>query len=243
MKKVIIIPARFHSERFPGKVLAPIAGKPMIQWVYEHCLASSAQEVFIATDHKKVVETCSTFCDQVVLTDTAHRSGTSRCIELAKKLAGAYYIMNVQADEPMLPPDLIDALFDFIDANSADIATLVNPVFLDEDLKDPNVVKCVLTHDQRALYFSRSLIPFPRDQKISGRSYYKHIGVYVFRRKSLLDIEKMPSSVLEDIEKLEQLRWLQAGKDIYCKMTDYLSRGVDTPEDLKEVESLIQSGK
>ena len=240
MSKIIIIPARYQSARFPGKIIHPIHGKAMIQWVFERCKASEAEKVIIAVDHPKVLKVCKDFCENVIMTSPNHKSGTSRCLEVAQQLLDVDYIMNVQADEPMIDPILINQLFDFIQEKSAEIATLVKSIDDITSIQNPNIVKCVMTHDKKALYFSRAQIPFPRDTLMSSY-YYKHIGVYAFKKSALLATGNMQDSSLEQIEKLEQLKWLQAGKKIFCLETDYDSYGVDTPGDLQHVSELLLS--
>ncbi len=240
MKKAIIIPARYASQRFPGKVLAPILGKPMIQHVYERCKLSSADMVIIATESPAVFKVCQQFEADVRMTSANHKSGTDRCIEIARELTDVDYIMNVQGDEPLIDPKSINALFDYIISSNTQIATLKNTLIHHADIQNPNVVKCVCAHSGKALFFSRSTIPFHRDLGKNRPQYYAHVGIYVFQYKTLIHIGQLLQSELEIAENLEQLRWLENGLDIWVLKTDYKSIGVDTLADLEEVEVRMQ---
>lgn len=235
MNNIIVIPARYQSQRFPGKVLALIHGKPMLQRVYEQCLASDAHQVIVATDDERIYNTCKSFNAMVVMTRPDHPSGTSRCIEVAKQISTAKFVLNVQADEPMIQPQILNDLFAFMHSNDARIATLVRKINDFSHINDPNVVKCVMDHQNRALYFSRSPIPYIRNKEASIQ-YFQHIGVYGFEIETLRSIENMEASSLEQAEQLEQLRWLQSSQSINCLVTQYEAYGVDTPEDLEFVK-------
>ena len=246
-KICVVIPARYESTRLPGKPLLEIAGKAMIHRVYDQvCRAQNIDQVIIATDDERIMDYCNKQGLRAIMTKKDHPSGTDRIAEVASLLDFPYYI-NVQGDEPLISPYQIDELAKFLVERKATIATQIKIIEDEALLFDFNLVKVVTAKNGRALYFSRQAIPAQRDlpfrQWMDGRSYYRHIGMYGFDRSTLLELAQLPESSLERSEKLEQLRWLEAGYDIYCTTTKYDSIGVDTPEDIDRVEELITSGK
>ena len=247
MNVIAIIPARYGSTRLDGKPLLDIAGKPMVQWVYERAKkAKLIRDVMVATDDKRVMSAVERFGGKAVMTSSSHRSGTDRIAEAAGSL-NADVIVNVQGDEPLIEPEMIDeAIKPLLAESSLLISTLKTKIANEEELKDPNVVKVVTDREGFALYFSRYPIPYERErsQKSEVRSqkkniHYKHIGLYIYRRDFLLQFAKMKPTPLEDAEKLEQLRVLENGYKIKVVETKYNSIGVDTKEDLEKVRKLF----
>ena len=240
MNIVCVIPARYSSTRLPGKPLADIAGKPMIQRVYERAiLAKRPQQVIVATDHSLVYETVESFGGKAVLTSPNHPTGTDRLAEVAEKFPDVDLIINVQGDEPMIQPEVIDQLAGAFDNNpDLHMATLMTQIDKSE-YQIPSVVKVVTDLQGYALYFSRSLIPFPRVE--NGLPVYKHIGIYAYRRDFLLKYAKLTPTPLEKTESLEQLRALEHGYKIKVIKTDFQSIGVDTMEDLEKVNLLLKN--
>ena len=239
-----VIPARLASTRFPNKALAILAGKPMIQHVWERTLlAKTVNRLVIATDHEKIYKAAVSFGAEVIMTREDHLSGTDRVAEVAYSLPQYPLIVNIQGDEPLIDPAAIDATVAGLAGSAAEMGTLKKKIEIAEELDNPNVVKVVTGADGSALYFSRSRIPFNR----SGENidYYKHIGLYVYRRDFLLGYSNMPVGPLEIAERLEQMRALENGHGIHVVTTNYESLGVDTPEDLELVSqklSLLLSG-
>ena len=231
MKRVIVIPARYASTRLPGKPLAKIAGKPLIQWVYERASTSMLKdEVLIATDDNRIRDAALSFGASVVMTSPDCVSGTDRVYE-AVKGRDADIIINLQGDEPLIRGDMIDALFSTFEGEPLDMATLCVPLSDKSELETPHTVKVVLDRNGFALYFSRSPIPF--FQKPSGMPIYKHVGIYGFSRSFLERFVSLPKGKLEETESLEQLRALEAGYRIKVLIVDYDGISVDTPEDLE----------
>jgi 3-deoxy-manno-octulosonate cytidylyltransferase (CMP-KDO synthetase) len=240
MKFLGIIPARFASSRFPGKPLADLGGKPLIQWVYENA-GKEIENLIVATDHKGIQEIVQGFGGKVIMTSEHHASGTDRCSEVAGTLAakGETYdvILNVQGDEPFVRAQDLRKLKDMFSDPDTQIATLVTPVRTAEDLFNPNVVKVVCESSGSALFFSRQAIPFqrnvPQDSWISEHDYLKHMGIYAYRSEILAKISQLVPSPLEKAESLEQLRWLENGFRIRAGLVQEDSIGIDTPEDLE----------
>lgn len=233
-KSMVIIPARYGSTRFPGKPLAMIKGLTMVRRVYDQCVASLAHSVMVATDDVRIFDHVNSFGGQVLMTSSAHTSGTDRCAEAAKKCADEFdFIINVQGDEPYIDPEQINQVLDILQSKHADIATLVVPIALDEELHDPNRVKAVLTHDLRCLYFSRSAIPYDREG--NGVQSFRHLGIYGFRKDVLQRITLLPPSALERAEALEQLRWLENGFQVYAGITAEAAVSVDIPDDINRL--------
>jgi 3-deoxy-manno-octulosonate cytidylyltransferase (CMP-KDO synthetase) len=242
---VAVIPARYGSTRFPGKALADIKGKPMIQWVYEGTRRSKLiNRVIVATDDKRIVDAVKSFGGESFMTSAHHDTGTDRIAEVAKSL-DCDIVVNVQGDEPLIRPEMIDeALLPLVQDDSILMGTLCRKIEDREEAFDPNVVKVVFDKKGFALYFSRAPIPWNRDAwtgKSSLRELtlegplFKHIGLYVYRRKFLLDYAAMPRTALEAAEKLEQLRALENGHRIKIVVTRYESFGVDIPDDLGKI--------
>lgn len=244
MKIVGIIPARYESTRFPGKPLALIGGKTMIQRVYEQCLkCSELDEVIVATDDKRIFDHVNSF-GKAILTANTHESGTDRCAEVVSKLDSNYdYVINIQGDEPFISPNQIKLLIDEVAQDKHELGTLVKLIDDVETLLNANTPKVVLKENKEAIYFSRETIPHVRgvDQKewLSKHTFYKHIGIYAYRTDVLKKIVKLKQGTLEQIEKLEQLRWLENGYKIKVGITDEESIGIDTPEDLEKVKSFL----
>lgn len=245
MKCVAIIPARLHSTRLFQKVLQPIAGKPMIQWVYERVAqAQRIDQVYIATDAPEVGQRCAAFTENIVYTSPAHRSGTDRVAEVARAL-DAEVVVNVQGDQPLIEPALIDALTALIEDPATDMASAMTPIREVADFLDPHVVKVVTDAEGYALYFSRAPIPWlhavpERGPLPEGFMAFKHLGVYAFRRASLLAFTALPPAPLERIERLEQLRALASGWRIRMLYTTDEGIGVDTEQDLQRVREILQ---
>lgn len=245
---VAIIPARYGSQRLPGKPLADICGKPMIQHVYERAVQARLVDwCLVATDDERIASAVRAFGGHAVMTPEGLPTGTDRVAYVARSLPDADVIVNVQGDEPLLAPEMIDEAVRPI-AASPDVTagTLVRTIERAEDLTDPGVVKVVIDLHGSCLYFSRSPIPFARDlqesQWLSGHSYLKHIGLYVFRRDFLLRIADTEPTPLEMTEKLEQLRILENGHRILAVLTKHDSVPVDTLEDLEKVKALVSVG-
>ncbi|MEZ4826210.1 MAG: 3-deoxy-manno-octulosonate cytidylyltransferase [Bacteroidia bacterium] len=234
-----VIPARFGSSRFPGKPLVDIRGKSMIRRVYEQCCKASALSlVVVATDDDRIFDHVRAFGGEVVMTGKQHLSGTERMAEVAQKYADFSHFINIQGDEPFIDPGQVNQVGELLLGESTpDIVTLARPVLEKEALSNPNLVKVVMDNSGNALYFSRSVIPFPRHPQ-AETMWYKHIGIYGFARPVLLKVPAMPPSPLEVCESLEQLRWLANGYKIRVGLTDKEALSVDTPEDLSEISDL-----
>ncbi len=238
-KVAVVIPARWGSTRFPGKPLHQIAGKPLIQHVWERCLrAKGVEEVVIATDDMRIAEAAFEFGAEVSITSPKHQSGTDRVAEVAKRLRGITHVVNVQGDEPLIDPRLVTKLAAALaDDKRIEMITAANIFPVDEDVTNPNSVKVVLDRERNALYFSRSPIPFVRDGPVLP--FYRHQGIYGFSTAFLLQFVKWKPSSLERSEQLEQLRALENGARIRVIVTKHGSIGVDTPEDAATVERLL----
>lgn len=239
-KVVALLPARWGSTRFPGKPLHLIAGKPLLQHVWERCSkARCVDEVVVATDDMRIAEAAFEFGAEVALTSKKHPSGTDRIAEVVSKMRGATHILNVQGDEPLVDPTLIDRLAICLIEEKVPMVTAANPFGPKDDPANPNVVKVVTDLRGDALYFSRSVIPFIRDA--GGKAaYFRHHGIYGYSRRCLLQLVKWPQSSLEKAEQLEQLRALENGVRIRVLKTKHASVGVDTPEDVARVEKLLK---
>ncbi len=242
MRVAAVIPVRYSSTRFPGKPLVPISGKPMIQWVYERTTrAEILDEVLVATDDERILRTVKDFGGRAVLTSGNHRSGTERVVEAACDLT-AEIIVNVQGDEPLIQPEMItQAVTPLVQGEEAPIVTLKYPVNEPEELEDLNIVKVVTDKDGYALYFSR--LPIPYNRGGAKVNYYKHIGLYVYRREFLEKWGQLKPSVLEKAEQLEQLRALENGYRIKVLPSPYDSWGVDIPEDIDRIYRILQDGR
>ncbi len=246
MKFIGIIPARYASTRFPGKPLADMKGKYMIQRVYEQA-CKVLDRVCVATDDERIFNAVQSFGGQVVMTSDRHRSGTDRCFEAYTNLGGGEeVVINIQGDEPFIKPEQIESLIACFDSPQTQIATLVRPFEATEGyevLANPNSPKVVMNERHEALYFSRSIIPYLRgvepEQWLSQHVYYKHIGMYGYRADVLGEITRLPQSSLELAESLEQLRWLQNGYTVKVGITTQETIGIDTPADLQKAISLL----
>ncbi|MEW6068268.1 MAG: 3-deoxy-manno-octulosonate cytidylyltransferase [Nitrospirota bacterium] len=249
MPSIVIIPARYDSTRFPGKPLAPLNGRPLIQHTYENSkLSSLADDVIVATDNDAIFKTVVDFGGKAVMTDKKHPSGTDRIAEVASSI-DYDIIVNVQADEPLIRPEMIDDVISILDDKRASIGTLVKQIEDSKEIIDPNVVKVVFDAEWFALYFSRAPIPFYRDEwknisaicnsQLTTRNFYKHIGIYSYRKEVLLSLSRIKPTKLEQIEKLEQLRAIENGMRIKVKEIFFETHGVDTPEDLEKVEKCL----
>jgi len=239
MKTLAVIPARYASIRFPGKPLVMIQGKTMIQRVYEKASAAKqVDEVIVATDDQRIFQEVLNFGGKVMMTSPDHQSGTDRCGEVAAQFPDFDVVINIQGDEPFIPEAMIDELVaTFKQSSDTKIATLAKRIDHQASLHDPNTVKLVLDQQQNALYFSRQAIPYqrahPKEEWLAHHEYYQHIGIYIFDQHTLLDIVQLKVGQLEEVEKLEQLRWLAQGYKIGVGITTYESVGIDTPEDLE----------
>ncbi len=243
MKVLCVIPARYASTRLPGKPLSMIAGKPMIQHVYERaCQAQLPNEVVVATDNELVEKAVLDFGGKAVMTSPDHPSGTDRLAEVALMYPDIDVIVNVQGDEPMIPPEVIDRLAEAFNGD-ADLNMATMKVVMDEeDYENPAAVKVVTDQQGYALYFSRSLMPYPRN-KPEGFKVFKHVGIYAYRRNFLLKYAALAPTPLEKAESLEQLRALENGYKIKVLESDFQGIGVDTPEDLAAVNALFEKMK
>lgn len=245
MNVLILIPARYASTRFPGKPLAEIGGKPMIQHVVEKA-SQVAADVCVATDDERIYACVKGFGGKAVMTSPEHRSGTDRCFEAYTHIVGENHkaydvVVNIQGDEPFILPCQVEALIGCFEDPEIQIATLAKQFTVASEVFDPNKVKVVLSAQQTALYFSRSAIPFYRGKEPEEwcglTPYYKHVGMYAYRPEVLEAITALPPGVLEKAESLEQLRWLENGYKIAVRITDHESIGIDTPEDLERANS------
>ena len=243
MKFMAIIPARYASTRYPGKPLAILGGKTVIQRVYEQ-VKSVLNDVYVATDDDRIYNTVTDFGGKAVMTRADHKSGTDRIEEAAEKIGlDADVIINVQGDEPFIQPSQIETLMQLFDAPETQIGTLGKPFESIDAVENPNSPKIVTDNRGFALYFSRSVIPYirgkERDSWFGEYPFLKHLGVYAYRREVLAEVTKLPMSSLEKAESLEQLRWLQNGYRIRVGLTDIETVGIDTPEDLTRAEEFL----
>jgi len=242
-KVVVVIPARFGATRLPGKPLVSLAGKSMIQRVFERAkLAKTPSQVIVATDDERILQAVQAFGGEARMTRSDHRTGTERVAEVAAHAEGDVFV-NVQGDEPLLDPAAIDtAVNALLEQPPAAVATVATTIRTPADIMDPNVVKTVLDFDGNALYFSRAPIPWVRDN--AGHivvRHWKHLGLYVFQRDALLDYPTLPQGDLERIEQLEQLRWMENGVKIRVAEVEHDAVSVDIPEDVARVEKLLQT--
>jgi len=237
MNSLAVIPARLASSRLPRKMLREIAGKPLVGWVYEAVRSSPLlSDVIVATDSEEILEVCRQHGWKAQMTSPAHRSGTERVREVSNSIAADVYV-NVQGDEPLVRPEQIATLLDVMKDPSVQAGT-VKTLCPPEDIHNPNAVKVVTASDGRALYFSRSTIPFDRDG--SRPRYFKHLGLYAYRKPALDFFVNQPESALEKSERLEQLRFLENGVPIYVGETPYDCVGVDTEEDLQRTAEILR---
>ncbi|WP_117234356.1 3-deoxy-manno-octulosonate cytidylyltransferase [Vibrio maerlii] len=247
MSFTVVIPARYQSTRLPGKPLADIGGKPMVQWVYEQALQAGADTVIVATDDERVQQAVLAFGGQVCMTSPDHESGTERLAEVVTKMgiADDHIIVNVQGDEPLIPPTIIRQVADNLAASVAPMATLGVEISDEEEVFNPNAVKVVTDKEGYALYFSRATIPWDRDNfakqdKVIEQPLLRHIGIYAYRAGFINTYINWQPSPIERIESLEQLRVLWHGEKIHVeKALEAPAAGVDTPEDLEQVRALV----
>lgn len=248
MKFIGIIPARYASTRFPGKPLADMAGKPMIQRVYEQ-VKDVLDAVCVATDDVRIEAAVKAFGGEVVMTSDQHQSGTDRCYEAYTKVGLGYdVVVNIQGDEPFIQPEQIETLKAYFTDAGTQIATLVKPFRPDDDFEttlfNANSPKVVLNKNSEAMYFSRSIIPYLRGKNyrewLPNHTYYKHIGLYAYRADTLKEITRLPQSSLELAESLEQLRWLENGYKIKVGITSQETIGIDTPEDMEKALAFLK---
>jgi len=243
----IVIPARYNSSRFPGKPLQIINDKTMLEHVYQVAKKSSAISIVIATDDKRIAKVAETFCDQVLMTSDRHQSGTDRLAEVCqiKKWQADEIVVNLQGDEPLTPPELLHQVANNLHIKkSASIATLSTPLTHIEEINDPNIVKVVADVEGFAMYFSRAPIPFDRDAKTVhlNRLYQRHLGIYAYRVGFLNEYSQLVQCDVEMFEKLEQLRAMYYGHKIHIEPALSLpGPGIDTPEDLQKIHSLLAS--
>jgi 3-deoxy-manno-octulosonate cytidylyltransferase (CMP-KDO synthetase) len=245
----IVIPARMASQRLPGKPLLDIAGRTLLEHVFRRACQSSADQVVIATDDRKIFQSARDFGAEVVMTSADHESGSDRIAECADQLGWSdrQLIVNLQGDEPLLPPACLDQVASLLESDQgADVASLFWPLDNSEEIADPNVVKAVVAESGRALYFSRSVVPFPRqwgdtqNALEAGIVWNRHIGLYAYRAGALRAFAAMEPTPLESAEKLEQLRFLESGRQIsMARACEFIPAGVDTPADLERVRKVI----
>lgn len=243
MKVICIIPARYESTRFPGKALADLCGKPMIQHVYERVLkVQTVSYIAVATDDDRICEAVQRFGGHAIMTSARHRSGTDRIAEAVSKLdlSDSDIVVNIQGDQPIFEPSQIDEVAKpLLDDPTIPMSTLIYKIVREEEITHPNAVKVVFDKDHFAIYFSRATIPYVRDKK-GKASYYKHHGIYAYRSVFLEIFTRLPEGVLEKLEALEQLRAMEHGYRIKVVETLYDSVEVDTPQELKRVRGLIK---
>ena len=240
---LVVVPARYASVRFPGKPLAQIAGRPMIQHVVERLReAASAPRIVVATEDQRIKDAVTSFGAEAILTRADHRTGTDRVAEVAVHIPADIYV-NVQGDEPLIDSATVDAVIQALsDDDAMHIATPCAVIAKPNEIMDPNVVKVVRDFDGNGLYFSRAPIPWVRDTgaKVAAQ-HWKHIGIYSYRRDALLEFPTLPPGELERVEQLEQLRWLENGFHIGVVETDYDGISVDVPADIEKVEKILRS--
>jgi 3-deoxy-manno-octulosonate cytidylyltransferase (CMP-KDO synthetase) len=239
-----VVPARYASTRFPGKPLAPIAGRPMIQHVVERVRQSKlVSRVVVATDDARIKSAVEAFGAEAILTRSDHANGTDRVAEVAAHVPAQIYV-NVQGDEPLIDPGTVDAVIAaMLEDESVQIATPCVAIEEPKDIMDPNVVKVVRDFDGNGIYFSRAPIPWVRDTNANVKAeHWKHLGLYAYRREALLEYQTLPPGDLERVEQLEQLRWLENGFRIRVAETEYDAVSVDVPSDVERVEKLLRAG-
>ena len=238
-KTAIIIPARYGSSRLEGKPLIEVNGKPIIQWVYEKAQqAKLADIIIVATDDERIFNAVKAFGGEVEMTSADHKCGSDRIREVAERHPEISYIINLQGDEPLIKPESIDAVAkDVIDDDNADISTLIRVLTKEEEINNPNQVKCVIDNNSYALYFSRSKIPSERNIGIA--TFYGHLGIYGYKREALLKMTSLSQTPLEKTESLEQLRALENGMKIKTSIVDFVPVGIDTKEDLEKFRQII----
>lgn len=244
-KTVVVIPARYASQRFPGKILALLDGKPVVRHVYDACVKANVGEVIIATDDIRIKEACEAFGAKTVMTSPTCASGSDRAFEAAQNL-GADYIINVQGDEPFLESALLSRMDVLLKSgDNTQIATAYCEIDNAKDINNPNCVKVVLAHDKRCLYFTRAAAPYHHElsEIKNGVPYYRHVGVYGYKKDALKKFVSLKPSTLERLERLEQLRALEAGMVFRAVQTVLPGPGIDTPEDLEHAKQYLAAKK
>lgn len=238
-KTAIIIPARYGSSRLEGKPLLEVMGKPVIQWVYEKAQqAKLADMIIVATDDKRIFDCVKSFGGEVEMTSVEHKCGSDRIMEVVSRHPEISHICNLQGDEPLIKPESIDAVIKNVkDDDKADISTLIRVLTDEEEISNPNLVKCVIDNNGFALYFSRSKIPFERNAGIA--KFYGHLGIYGYKRSALETMTTLPQTPLERTESLEQLRALENGMRIKTSVVDFVPVGIDTREDLEKFKQIV----
>lgn len=244
MKILGIIPARFASSRFPGKPLIDLAGKTMIQRVYEQAKkATSLTEVVVATDDHRIFDSVEAFGGKAIFTSDQHQSGTDRCAEVAQKMKGFDAVINIQGDEPLINPAQIDLLAACFNDEETELATLVKIIKTEEELFNINTPKVILNKSLEAIYFSRQTIPHLKNIEtkdyLQSHIFYKHIGIYGYKCDVLQQIAQLPIGNLEKAESLEQLRWLEYGYKIKVAITEHETLAIDSPDDIEKVLAAI----
>ena len=240
-KTAIIIPARYGSSRLEGKPLLKVAGKSVIQWVYEKAKqAELADMVIVATDDKRIFDEVKSFGGEVEMTSVEHKCGSDRIMEVVSRHPEISYICNLQGDEPLIKPESIDSVIRKVkDDSIADISTLIRVLTKEEEINNPNLVKCVIDKNGYALYFSRSKIPYERN--IGKAVFYGHIGIYGYKREALQKMTSLPQTPLECAESLEQLRALENSMHIKTSIVDFVPVGIDTKEDLEKFRQIVEA--
>ncbi len=240
MKIAIVIPSRYESRRFKGKPLAKILGKSMIQRVYEQCKKSKVKDIIVATDDERIFNEVNSFGGNVIMTSDSHKSGTERIYEVLNN-SDFDWIINVQGDEPLISPNLINNISEEIKTNNYNVITAVRKNKKYSDFEDKNIVKVVLDKDNSCIYFSRLGIPFKSKENFDF--FYQHIGIYAYSRKAIEMYFSSGVTDLENYERLEQLRFLYLGIKIKAVITDYLSIGVDKEDDIKKIEEILKENE
>ncbi|MFI3301314.1 MAG: 3-deoxy-manno-octulosonate cytidylyltransferase [Candidatus Gastranaerophilales bacterium] len=242
-KTAVIIPARYGSSRLEGKPLLIVAGKPIIQWVYEKAQACKLADIIIvATDDERIFDAVKEFGGDVEMTSSEHQCGSDRILEVVNRHPEISFIVNLQGDEPLIKSESIDDVIRNVQEDDlADISTLIRVISDEGDLSNPNLVKCVIDKNNYALYFSRSKIPFERN--LGCAKFYAHLGIYGYKREALIKMSSLAQSQLELSESLEQLRALENGLKIKVSVVDFVPVGIDTTEDLEKFRSIIEKNK
>lgn len=238
-KTAIIIPARYGSSRLEGKPLLKVCEKPVIQWVYEKAQqAKLADMIIVATDDERIFNAVKAFGGEVEMTSVNHKCGSDRIREVAERHPEIAYIVNLQGDEPLIKPESIDAVARNVqDDDKADISTLIRVLTDEEEINNPNLVKCVVDNNGYALYFSRSKIPYERNKNVA--TFYGHLGIYGYKRDALMKMTSLPQTPLEKTESLEQLRAIENGMKIKTSVVDFVPVGIDTAEDLEKFKQIV----
>ena len=238
-KTAIIIPARYGSSRLEGKPLLKVCEKPVIQWVYEKAQqAKLADMIIVATDDERIFNAVKAFGGEVEMTSVNHKCGSDRIREVAERHPEIAYIVNLQGDEPLIKPESIDAVARNVqEDDKADISTLIRVLTDEEEINNPNLVKCVVDNNGYALYFSRSKIPYERNKNVA--TFYGHLGIYGYKRDALMKMTSLPQTPLEKTESLEQLRAIENGMKIKTSVVDFVPVGIDTAEDLEKFKRIV----